>query len=132
VFSMGLCLLQPRLDVTIGCGSYSLSRVCLGDVGVVTLRRISAIDISIVVISTAGSGTMALVVVFLGVSLDKGLGAVIGLRHDGIDSKTSQLEWNKGSKTVGTQCCVCSETARYRAPRVLAVTVAMPIYPQPN
>jgi hypothetical protein len=75
---------------------------------------------------------MALVVFFLGVFLDRGFGAVIALWHDGIDSTTSQLERNKGSKTVGTQCCVYLETARYRAPRVLAVTVAMLIQPQPN
>lgn len=77
LLSMGLCLLQPRLDVTVGCGSYSLSRIRLGDVGVVMSRRMPAVDISVFVISTAGSGTMALVVFFWGVSLGRGFGAVI-------------------------------------------------------
>lgn len=92
LLSMGLCLLQPRLDVTIGRGSYSLARVRLGDVGVVTLRNMPATDISIFVISRAGSGTMALVVFFRGVSLGRGFGAVIELRHDGIVSEISQME----------------------------------------
>lgn len=113
---MGLCLLQPRLNVTIRCGSHSLSRVRLGDVGVVMPRRMPAVDIRIVVISIAGSGTMALVVFFRGVSLGGGVEAVIELRHDGIDSDISQMEWNKSSKTDDTQCCVCSETTRYKVP----------------
>jgi len=92
MLSMGLCLLQPRLDVIIGCGSCSLSRVRLGDVGVVTLRRMPANNISIVVTSTSRSGTMALVVFLRGVSFDRGSEAAVELRHDGMNSKTSQLE----------------------------------------
>lgn len=130
LLSMGLCLLQPRLDVTVRCGSYSLSRICLGDVGVVMSRRMPAVDISVFVISTAGSGTMALVLFLRGVSLGRGFGAVIELRHDGKDSEISPMEWNKSSKTVGAQCCVFWQEARYRAPRFFAVTVKISTQPQ--